>query len=112
MVRATYAEVYKLFGGVTWPAGWTDANVTNLCAQVDAEIDGKASPSTFGTGTNHVLFANMLTYRRILHSVWALGPMTTQEPIVWTTELQEWFEALLTDTTADAVAYLKMQDTS
>ena len=84
MVRATYGEVYKLFGGASWPAGWSDANVTNLCAIVDDELDEyELSASDQGA----VTLANMIVYRRILHAVWALGPMTTPEPRIWTQDL-------------------------
>jgi len=111
LVRATAAEVVKKWGG-TYPAGWDATSVGNVCTQVDAEIDAKASPSTFGTGTNEVEFANTLVFRRINNMRWAAGPMNVPEPVVWTTEMEEWFQRLLTDTTADAITTVKLQDTS
>jgi hypothetical protein len=111
VVRATYAEVVKKFGGSD-PPGWDSTSIGSLCTQVDAEIDGRASPSTFGTGTNHVEFANTLVYREIMHSQWVRGGAKPPEPVVWNTQIREWFEALLTDTTYDAITTIKMQDTS
>lgn len=112
MVRATAAEVVKKFGG-SYPAGWDATSVGNLCTQVDEEIDAKAQPSTLSTTNTQVVeFANMLVYRRVVHGIWAAGPMKSPEPAVWTKEMKEWFDALLTDTEEDSVSVLKMQDDS
>lgn len=112
MVRATAAEVVKLFGG-SYPAGWDATSVGNICTQVDEEIDAKAQPSSLSTSdTQVVFFANMLTYRRVIHGIWASSDQSTPEPVVWTQELYEWFDRLLTDTTHDAITTVKMQDDS
>lgn len=111
MVRATAAEVVKKFGG-TYPAGWDATSVGNICTQVDAELNGKASPSTFGTGTNEVEFANELAFRRTNYGIWASGDMTSPAPPLWDEHMETWFQALLTDTTEDAITTVKMQDTS
>ena len=108
MVRATAAEVLKLWGG-TFPAPWDNTSVGNLCAQMDAMIDGRATPSTFGTGTNDVFFANSLVYRWMVNSNWAAGGAQPPEPVVWTRDIEEWFQQLLTSTTHDAIVSIKMQ---
>lgn len=109
MVRATAVEVVKKWGGV-YPPGWDVTSVGLICTQVDAELDAKASPSVFGTTTNFVEFANMLVFRRVNHGRWASGNMNTNEPFVWTSEMEEWFQSLLTDTTEDSVTSVKLID--
>jgi hypothetical protein len=114
MTRATATEVVKKWGG-TYPPGWDATSVGNVCTQVDAEIDGRASPSTFGTSTNFAEFANELVYRRVNHANWsAAGGILTGhvEPVVWTQDLKDWFNALLTDTTEDTMTTIKLQDSS
>ncbi len=110
MARATYAETVKKWGGVD-PGGWDSSSIGDVCTQTDAEIDAKASPSTFGTGTDHTEFANMLAYRRVNHGRWSAGDMMTAEPVVWTREMEDWFQRLLTDTTVDSVGSIPLQDT-
>jgi hypothetical protein len=114
MVRATAVEVVKKWGG-TNPPGWDATSVGNVCTQVDAEIDGRASPSVFGTSTNFAEFANELVYRRINHANWsAAGGVLSgsPEPRVWSEDLVDWFNALLTDTTTDTITTIKLQDSS
>lgn len=99
MVRASAAEVVKLFGG-TYPAGWDATSVGNLCTQMDAILDGKATPATFGTGTNDVVFANVCCYRWIRDLQKDLDD--TSESQWWDREMQDWFDSLLTSTTHDS----------
>ena len=112
MVRATAAEVVKKWPKGAYPASWDATSVGHICTQVDAEIDAKARPSVFGTGTNHIEFANMLAFRRCNHGTWAGGQMQTMEPNVWTREMEEWFQSLLTSTDLDSVATVKSQGDS
>jgi hypothetical protein len=105
--RATAAEVLKLCGGTFTPP-WDNTSVGNLCTQIDAEIDGRASPNTFGTGTNHQFFANYLVYRHMIHSNWAAGGAQPPEPYIWTRDVEDWFQRLLTNTTTKGTTYVKM----
>ena len=109
MVRATAAEVVKKWPKGVYPASWDVTSVGDICTQVEAEIDAKARPSVFGTGTNHSEFANMLAFRRCNHGTWAGGNMSAPEPSVWTREMEAWFQNLLTDTTHDSVTTVKLQ---
>ena len=104
MVRATVAEVKKLFGG-TLPANWTtEANVTNLCAQVDAVINGKTYPNTLSTtDPNVVQLCNELVVRYMMHGNWAHagGILSGQpEPQIWTKDLEDRLVRLSTDSTS------------
>lgn len=112
MVRATAAEVVKKWPKGAYPADWDATSVGNICTQVDAEIDGRASPSTFGTATNHIEFANELAFRKCNYGTWAAGPMNIPPPPVWDREMLAWFNALLTDTTEDAITTVKTQGSS
>lgn len=112
MARATYAEVVKKWPGGVAPSDWTEASIGNVCTQVDAELNGMASPSTFGTGTNETEFANELVFRKCNYGRWAAGPMDTSPPPVWDDYMKNWFQSLLTDTTKAAITYIKGQDTS
>lgn len=116
MVRATVAEVKKLFGG-TLPPNWsTEANVTNLCGQVDYELEGKAAPhSLSSTDTAVVQLANELVYRRMIHADWAHGGGHVSgmpEPVIWTREMLERFDRILTDSSYKGATYLKLQEES
>jgi len=71
MVRATAAEVLKLFGGV-YPPGHDATSFGNYAAHTDAELDMMALPGALSTtGTNEVALANRECYLIILHSLWA-----------------------------------------
>ena len=48
MVRATYAAVLMRLGG-TYPTGWAEAQVTNLCTRADYILNGYTSPTTLST---------------------------------------------------------------
>ena len=109
MVRATAAEVVKKWGG-NYPAGWDATSVGNVCTQIDAELDGRASPATFGTGTNEVEFANEYAFRKINMQRWAAGNMTQPPPPhPWGEDMRDWFNALLTNTTYGGIRYIKQQ---
>jgi len=78
MVRATAAEMLKLFRG-TYPPGDDATSFGNFAAQVDAELDVMALPGTLSTtDTNAVALANREAYRMVLHSMWAAagGPLS------------------------------------
>jgi hypothetical protein len=112
MVRATLAGVIKLYGGTTMlPAGWGTTNIGDLCTIMDAFLDGKASPSTLGTGTNEARFADYCVFTYIEHQQ---RKANRGNPIEswWTNELHEWLQNLLTNTTTDSIGYIKGQDTS
>ena len=84
MVRATAAEILKLFGG-TYPPGHDATSFGDFAAQVDSELDMMALPGTLSTsGTNEVALANREAYRLVLHSLWAAagGPLSgAPEPL-------------------------------
>jgi len=85
MVRATAAEMLKLFGG-THPPGHDATSFGDFAAQVDAELDMMALPATnlSTTGTKEVALANREGYRLVLHSLWAAagGSLSgQQEPL-------------------------------
>jgi hypothetical protein len=107
-MAATAAEVVKKWGG-TYPGGWDATSVGNVCTQVTAEIAGRASPSSWPTGTNADEFANELAFRKCNYGTWASGMMDSPAPPVWDNDMEMWFQALLTDTTVDAVGYVKQQ---
>lgn len=88
MVRATAAEMVKLFGlpAATYPPGHDATTFGNYAAQVDAELDMMALPATnlSTTGTKEVALANREAYRFVIHSFWANagGPLSGQpEPM-------------------------------
>lgn len=113
MVRATVAEVKKLWGG-TLPANWTtEANVTNLCTQVDCVIDGKTYPDTISTTSNPAKqLANEIVYRKMIHSNWAHAGSEGTEPVIWTTDLIDRLEQLSKSATEGTAVYVKMQKES
>ena len=86
MVRATAAEVVKLFGN-TYPPGWTSTTVGYICDIVDDELD-EYELSTSDQGA--ITLANLVVYRRVIHSQWAsAGGILTgmNEPKIWTQDL-------------------------
>ena len=105
MVRATYAEVKKLFGG-NYPGSWDDTSVGNLCAIVDDELDVYELSTSDDSAVD---LANMLVYRRIIHAQWAHSDMSKPEPVVWDKSMTEWLNRLSDEgtyefaTTADTV---------
>ena len=108
MVRATAVEVVKRWAG-TYPAGWDATSVGYICTQVDAEMDSMSHPDTLGTGTNEVWLANEIAYRRVIHGIWASGPMVTEEPRIWTHDLRDMFNRLGTITSKGGIGTMKGQ---
>ena len=51
MVRATYSRVLARLGG-SYPSGWDQTKVEDLCAQADYIIDGYTYPETISTTNN------------------------------------------------------------
>jgi hypothetical protein len=73
MVRATAAEMVKLFGlaAATYPPGHDATTFGNFAAQVDAELDVMALPATLSTtATNVIALANREACRFVMHSYW------------------------------------------
>lgn len=102
------AEVKKLWGG-TLPANWTtEADVTNLCAQVDAIIDGKTNPDVIGTGAKEAQLANDVVYRMMVHADWAHAGLEGEEPVIWNRDLLDRLNRLSTDASVGQAAYMKM----
>jgi hypothetical protein len=101
MVRASATEVLKLFGAA-YPPGWDATRVGNICTMVDAELDAMTYPDTLSlTDTKVIQLCNLLTYRRILHSIWARAGGSasgTPEPVVWSTDLVEMLSRLKSET--------------
>lgn len=54
MVRATAARVLVRLGG-SYPAGYAEAAITNLCTQADYLIDGYTHPDTLSTSDNECI---------------------------------------------------------
>ena len=113
MVRATAAEMLKLFGG-THPPGHDATSFGNFAAQTDALLDTKALPSSLSTtGTNEVAFANRKAVDLVIWSLWASagGPLSGQpEPAIWTQDDNDQLSQLLHDTTADGFSAVDMID--
>ena len=73
MVRATAAEMLKLFGG-KHPPGHDATSFGNFAAQTDAELDLMALSGTLSTtGTNEVALANRVARDMVLHSMWSMA---------------------------------------
>ena len=111
MVRATVGEVTKLWGG-TLPANWTtEADVTNLCTQVDSAIDAKTHPASIsGSSGTAKQLANEVVYRMMVHANWAhSGGPAADEPVIWTQDLLDRLERLSRDTTAGTASYVTMR---
>lgn len=110
MVRAAATEVVKRWAG-TYPAGWDATSVGHICTQVDAEMNTMTHPDTISTtGTNEVWLANEIAYRRVIHGIWASGPMTDPEPRVWTDDLRDMLNRLKDETYSIAHAIDTVDD--
>jgi len=87
LVRATAAEMVKLFGlaAATYPPGHDATTFGNYAGQVDAELDTMALPATLSTtDTKVIALANREACRFVMHSYWmnAGGPLSGQpEPV-------------------------------
>jgi len=104
MVRATAAEMLKLFGG-TYPPGHDATSFDNFAAQADSILDTEALPATLSTtGTNEVALANRIAVQLVIWSLWmsAGGPLSGQpEPPLFTKDMKVSLEQLLAGTTAE-----------
>jgi muconolactone delta-isomerase len=113
MVRATAAEMLKLFGG-TYPPGHDATSFGNFAAQTDAILDTKAIPSTLSaTGTNEVAFANRVAVNLVLRALWlSAGGILSgqQQPSIWTNDDNDILAQLLADTTAGRYTTIDMID--
>ena len=110
MVRATVAEVKKLFGG-TLPANWTtESDVTNLCTQVDAAIDGKSEGSVSGSSAAAKQLANELVARYMMWGNWMhAGAPAGEEPVIWNQDMVDRLENLTSTPAEGTAVYVKMQ---
>ena len=120
MVRATAAEMLKLCGGV-YPPPHDATSFGNFAAQVDAELDTMALPSTLSTtGTKEVALANREAVRLVLHSVWIAAGGTLSgaaEPMslynrTYYNHVQKQVRKLIATTTYSSVAVIDIIDTS
>ena len=102
MVRATVAEVKKLYGG-TCPPNWADAAVTALCTSIDYHLDGKTAPDTLSTtDVNVIQLANELVYRWMNNADWATSGGASDgrnEPVIWTRDLLDRLQRLSSTST-------------
>ena len=116
MVRATAAEIKKLFHG-SWPSGADDTSVGNLLAGIDYKLDGfvkkyyEAALSTTDTTVIHI--ANMLGKQEVLRGLWAnaggaANPELGAEPALFTQEIIDLIEAVISDTTRDGVSWFAL----
>lgn len=113
MVRATAAEMLKLFGGVH-PPPHDPTSFGNLAAQADAIMDTEALPGVLSTsGTNEVALANRLAYNLVMNSLWGLagGDLSGKpEPVVLTNQIKADIRQLLMDAVEDSFTTLDMID--
>lgn len=118
MVRATAAEVLKLFGG-SYPPGCDATNIGNLCAQADYHMDayakdlGYTSLSTTDTGV--VYAANMTVAQLGLHAIWiqAGGAISGYPPPpILTNEVKMIIKANIRSSTYGPVAVVDTIDDS
>jgi hypothetical protein len=113
MVRATAAEMLKLFGGIH-PAGHDATSFGDFADQADAILDTESLPATLSaSGTNEVALANRIACRLVLHSLWmsAGGSLSKDiEPVVLTRQIKAELKQLLHSTTEDGFSTLDMID--
>ena len=115
MVRATAAEILKLFGGVH-PPPHDATSFGNLAAQIDTLMDTEALPGVLSTtGTLEVALANRIGFNLVNWSVWGLagGDLSGKpEPVVMTEGIKKEIKQLLMDPTEDGWTTLDMIDES
>jgi hypothetical protein len=113
MVRATAAEMLKLFGG-KYPPPHDATSFADFAAQADAIIDTEALPGVLSaTGANEKLLANRLAVNLVLFSMWASGGgdlSGNPKPEILTHEMKTHIQQLLMDTTQDGWTTLDMID--
>ena len=115
MVRATAAEILKLFGGV-YPPPHDATSFGNLAAQVDTLMDTAALPGVLSaTGTNEVALANRVGANLVMWTLWGLagGDLSGKpEPVVMTQGIMNEIRLLLQDPDEDGWTTLDMIDES
>lgn len=104
MVRASAAEMLKLFGG-TYPPGHDATSFGNLAVYADALIDGYSLPAVCPTvGAPIVGVANRIAVHLVQKAMWlsAGGILSGQEPpVIMTKDLKDIIDKVNMDTTAD-----------
>lgn len=118
MVRATAAEVLKLFGGV-YPPGTDATNIGNLCAKADYHIDGYAKKhykTDLSTTDTSIIYAANLTVAQLgMQLMWyqAGGKLSGQSrPPILTDEVKEIIDASMSATDEDHAIVVDAIDTS
>ena len=118
MVRATAAEVLKLFGDA-YPPGLDATNICNVCAHADYHMDAYAKShfeSSLSTTDTGVIYAANLTVIQLgLRMIWiqAGGVLSGQpEPPVLTNEVKAIIKANIISQTYGPVTTVDMIDTS
>lgn len=118
MVRATAAEVLKLFGGV-YPPGTDVTNIGNLCADMDYHVDGYIkkmyNTSLSTTDTSVIYVCNMGVAQLGMLILWyqAGGPLSGQpRPPILTDEMKEILDASISATDEDHAFAGDLIDTS
>ena len=118
MVRATAAEVLKLFGGV-YPPGTDATNIGNLCADADYHMDGYAKKNyktDLSTTDTSLIYAACMTVAQLgMRIMWyqAGGRLSGQpaDPIL-TDEVKELIDASMSATDEDQAIAGDYVDTS
>jgi len=119
MVRATAAEVLKLFGG-SYPPGTDATNIGNLCADADYHMDAYAKKiaydSTLSTTDTGVIYAANMTVAQLgMHALWiqAGGVLSGYpQPDILTDEVKMIIKANLMSSSYGPVGVVGMIDTS
>jgi len=118
VVRATAAEVLKLFGGV-YPPGTDATNIANLCADADYHLDGYAKSkykTDLSTTDTSIIYAANLTVAQLgMRLMWyqAGGQLSGQPtPPILTEEVKELIDASMSATDEDHATTIDAIDTS
>jgi hypothetical protein len=113
VVRASAAEMLKLFGG-SYPPPHDATSFGNFAAQADAVLDTFALPAALSTtGTNEVALANRVAANLVLRALWASagGVLSGKpEPVVLSNDMKDEVRQLLYDSTVDGFTTLDMLD--
>jgi len=117
MVRATEPEVLIIFGA--YPAGLTTAIITAMLPGGNADLNGyvkkyyKTNLSTTDADAIHI--ENKVVANKGLWSLWAQagGPTSRlPEPAIFSQDVKDLIEAIISDTTTDHATTLDAIDTS
>ena len=115
MVRATAAEVLKLFNGA-YPTGISATTVGDLLAQADYEMDAYTRPSTISaTDTSGIHIANKIVVNLSIWGLWLHdgGQLSgKEEPEILTQRIKDELDRLKVDTAHDGAVYGEMIDDS